>query len=109
MINKNIWCINGLEEAMQSNKEDQWLINYFKEHSHKIIYEACEWLMTNEDDNYYFSLCLNGDENNNISFIVQQCGDDKHWFYVKKDYSDIKEVFHQALYKFIEEVIALPI
>lgn len=30
MINKNIWYISGLKEAIQSNTEDQWLINYFK-------------------------------------------------------------------------------
>lgn len=107
MINKNICYIDGLQAAINTNTEDNWIINYFKEHSHKIIYEACEWLMTNEDDNYYFSLCLNGDENNNISFIIQECGDDKHWFYVNKDYSDIKDVFHQALNKFYEEINSL--
>lgn len=100
MIDKSLWYIEGLKESISLHTEDKWLINYFKEHSEKIVYEACEWLVTNEDSQKFYSLCLNGDEDNKISFIIQYCCNDLEHFWVKSDYSDIKEIFKIALNRF---------
>jgi hypothetical protein len=107
MINKKLWYIDGLKIAIETNSEDIWLLDCFKKHSEEIIYEACKWLITNDDKNKYYSLCLNGNEDYDISFIIQYRGDDILWFYVKNDYSDIKIVFKEALNKFYELVEVL--
>ena len=104
MIDKSIIYFNNFEDALENKKEEEWIVNYFNKHSEKIIYEACEWLMCNDDKNQYISLCLNANEDKNISFIVQYCGSDIHWFFVKNDYSDCKEKFNKALNIFFKEL-----
>lgn len=104
MINKNLFYIDGFKNALENKNEEEWIINYFKEHSEKIIYEACEWLICNKDGDKYISLCLNANDDGIISFIVQNCGDDIHWFFVKEDYSDCKEIFNEALTVFHKEL-----
>lgn len=104
MVNKTLWYIDGFKKALENKNVEEWIINYFKEHSEKIIYEACEWLICNEDSDKYISLCLNANDDGDINFIVQKCGDDIHWFFVKEDYSDCKEKFNEALIVFYKEL-----
>ena len=100
-----IWYQDGLEKAIQENKAVEWVWNYFQKNKDIICYGGCQTIVTTEGHEHYYTIELNGNDDEDIGFIIQdETLENLHWYWTDNTKETIELAFQEAMYQFLEYV-----
>lgn len=66
-----LWYAEGLEKAIINENEIDWLKKYFEANKEEICFGGCQTIVTIENNDKYYTIEMNGNDDQEMSFIIQ--------------------------------------